>query len=405
MNILFVAHAATRGGAAGVLLELLRFIERETPHKSTVLTVRGGPLEAEFVRAATPFAEVAPFRLATRLAGAKRRVDEMDLPFQEIVERLLDGAMRVNTRRARRVARECPRFDVVYVNSVASGEAVKGLEPLLRRGTKLVVHVHEMAFALSQNEPGWSFLKRRGDLFIAVSKAVYDELVKNQGLAPVVVVREWVDFEKLQTDRTAARHALRLRIGAPEEAVVIGGCGTIEPRKGTDWWVQSAFYALNVEPNARKSPAPLHFVWLGGGDNVFARGIERDVQGYGIGDRVHFLPTTREPKEFFAGLDGFLLASREDPFPLVAVEAAAQSVPILCFENGGGAVELVGENGGVMAPWGDCAGMGRALASLGLDSDFREQLGRNVYKRALGMCDTSKNCARVVELLESAVTD
>lgn len=405
MNILFVAHAGTRGGAAGVLLELLRFIGRETEHNSTILTVRGGPLEAEFARGAAPFAGAEPFRTATMLAGAKRRLGQIDVPGRAVFERLLGGALRVNARRMRGVGRRGPRFDAVYANSVASGEAVCGLEPILRRGAKLIVHVHELAFALAQNEPGWSYLKKRGDLFIAASEAVQSELVDKQGIAAdrVVVVHEWVDFEELCADKEAARRALREQIGAPEDAVVVGGCGTIEPRKGTDWWVQSAFAALKTEPNARKSPAPLYFVWLGGGDHAFAREVRRDVEGYGIAERVHFLPPSGKPQEFFAGLDMFCVASREDPFPLVAVEAAAQSVPVVCFEGGGGAVELVGGNGGVLVLWGDCAGMGRALASLGRDGDFRGQLGRNIHQRALSMCAARTNCARVVELLEDVV--
>ncbi|RYX86184.1 glycosyltransferase [bacterium] len=405
MNILFVAHAASRGGAAGVLLELMRFVARETAHSSTILTVRGGPLEPQFARIAKPFAGARSFRLAAQLAGAKRRLSEMELPRQQSFERLLAGAIRVNARRARRVARGQKHFDVVYANSAASGEAVRLLESVLWCGAKLVVHVHEMAFALSQNEPGWSFLRARGDLFIAASGAVRDELVNNQGIEAkrVVVVAEWLNFEELQTDKDEAREALRKRIGAPDEAVLIGGCGTIEPRKGTDWWVQSAFYALGTEPNARKVPKPLYFVWLGGGDNAFARSVKRDARGYGIEERVHFLPASGEPKQFFAGLDAFCVASREDPFPLVAVEAAAQGVPLACFEGAGGASELVGDNGGVVAPWGDCASMGRSLASLGRDADFRVQLGRNVFKRAQGMCDANTNCARVLALMEGLV--
>ncbi len=424
MNILFVAHAASRGGATGVLLELMRFLKRETAHKSTILTVRGGPLEAEFARVAAPFPGAKPFRVAAQLAGAKRRLKEMEVPRRAVIERLLDGAIRLNSRRMRRVARHLAQFDVVYANSVASGEAIRGLEPLLRRGAKLVVHVHELEFALAQNEPGWSFLKERGDLFIAASGAVWVELVEKQRIRPdrVVTVHEWVDFEALLTDKEEARRALRERIGASENAVLIGGCGTIEARKGTDWWVQSAFHALRTEPNplrfvshtgrevrlpaknaeadGHKSPPPLYFVWLGSGDNALARAVLRDVRAYGIEERVHFLPSSGEPKDFFAGLDIFCVASREDPFPLVAVEAAAHGVPIACFHGAGGASELVGENGGVIVPWGDPAGMGRALASLGRDSDFRVQLGRNVHRRALEMCDARKNCAHVVELLE-----
>ncbi len=403
MNILFVSHAATRGGAPRVLLELLHFLKRETTHKSTILSARRGPLESEFARFATPLSSPQPFQRATQLSGAKRRFCELDVPRKQTLERMLNAAIRLNARRARSIARGLERFDWVYANSAASGEAVRCLEPVLRRGARLLVHVHELSFALSQNQPGFDFLKQHGDKFIAASNAVRDELINNHNIAPekIEVVYEWLDFDSLQTDKDAARRELRQQIGAPDDAVLIGGCGTLEQRKGADWWVQSAFQALSVEPNARKTPAPLHFVWLGGGDNSFARDLKRDVRGFGVEARVHFLPNSSEPKQFFAGLDAFCLSSREDPFPLVCVESAAQSVPVACFAGAGGASELVGGNGGAVVAWGDCASMGKTLASWGRDRDFRQQLGRGLRARSLELCDAKRNCARVVAILEN----
>jgi len=402
MRILFVSHAANRSGAPLVLLDLLRFLRRNTQIEASIMSARRGPLEREFALYATPFLHARPFQIATLLGAAKRRVGEGELPRRAQLERAINSVIRVQGRLARSAARSAPRFDVVYANSAASGEAVRALEPILRRDTKLVVHVHELAGALEQSRVGWEFLRARGAFFIAASNAVRDELIEGQGIAPkfVETVYEWTDFARLETDREAARRDLRVRIGAPENAVVVGGCGMMEARKGADWWIQSAFHALAVEPNARKSPAPLHFVWLGGGDNGFARDVKRDARGYGLEGRVHFLPSTDEPKTFFAGLDVFCLSSREDPFPLVAVEAAAQGVPIACFEKAGGTPELVGRDAGVVVPWGDTSAMGRALASLGRDESFRAQLGGNVSLRVRNWCDVERQAPRVVEILE-----
>lgn len=405
MNILFVSHAATRGGAAGVLLDLLRWTAHNTQHRATLLSARPGPLEADFARYAAPFSSSAPFRRATQLAGARRRLDEGDWPRKAQLERILSALERLNRRGARRIARGLERFDVVYANSAASGAAVSALEPVLARGAKLVVHVHELGWALSQNEPGWSFLRARGDFFLAASHAVRDELVNHQNIAPerVEVVYEWLDFAALSTDQNAARRALRAQLNAPENAVIVGGCGTIEPRKGADWWLQSAFYALGEASRAGQSPAPLHFAWLSGGDSPFARQLRRDARGFGIENRVHFLPNTNEPKQFFAGLDVFCLASREDPFPLVAVEAAVQSVPLVCFAGAGGAPELARNDAGVVVPWGNCAAMGRSLASLSRDAGFRVELGRKAQERARELCDVERGAAQVMEILERVV--
>ncbi len=401
MKILFVSHAANRSGAPLVLLELLRYLKRETDFHSTILCARSGPLEPDFAPFAAPFARPLPFRRATQLAGAARRLNEFDVPGKAQLKRGVRSLGRLNERAAWRIARSFKRFDLVYANSAASGEAVRALEPVLQRGAKLLVHVHELKWALEQNQPGWEFLRARGDFFLAASNAVRDELLA-QNIAPerVETVYEWTDLARLETDRESARRELHAQIGVGENAVLVGGCGSLEARKGADWWVQSAFYALSVEPNARKSPAPLHFVWLGGDESGFARQLRRDARGFGIEERVHFLPQTGEPKRFFAGLDLFCLSSREDPFPLVAVEAGAQGVPIVCFAGAGGAPELVGNDAGVALPWGDVAAMGRALASLGRDAGFREQLGRGAQSRVRALCDVERSAARVVEILK-----
>ena len=405
MKILFVSHAANRTGAPLVLLELLRFLQRDSTHTLQILSARPGPLDEEFALWATPLSRSAAFRRANLLAGAARRTNELNWPRKNQLVALVRFMERLNLRDARRAARTFQDVDLIYANSAASGDAVRALSPLLKRGAKLVVHVHELAWVIEQNQSRWNFLRARGDFFIAASNAVRDELIQRQGIAPerVETVYEWTNLSRLETDRESARRELRACIGAPENAVLVGGCGKIEARKGADLWIQAAFYALRTQLNGAKAPAPLHFVWLGGGRLPFALQIERDTRSLGIENHIHFLPQTDEPKRFFAGLDVFCLSSREDPFPLVAVEAAAQGVPVVCFEGAGGAPELVKSDAGVVVPWGDVAAMGRALSSLGRDATFRQQLGQNARNRVQEMCDVQRNGARVEQILEGVM--
>ena len=44
--------------------------------------------------------------------------------------------------------------------------------------------------------------------------------------------------------------------------------------------------------------------------------------------------------------DLFFLSSKEDPYPLVVLEAALQNVPSLCYEKSGGIVEFIGYDAG-----------------------------------------------------------
>lgn len=394
MKILFVSHAANRSGAPLVLLELLRYMRRETAHQSTILSLRSGPLETDFAGVADPFAPARPFVTVSKLGAARRRVGEIE-GVPALTTRVLETANRLIERRARSIARRRNgEFDLIYVNSAASGDAVRALEPLAR-DVPIVVHVHELEHALKMTGEAWNWLKRRGDFFIAASDAVRDSLVDEDLIAPhkVETIREWVAFARLETDKIAARNALRARLELESDAFLIGGCGTMEWRKGADLWASVA----------AQSDKRAHFVWLGGARNAFRRGVEFDLKRSGARNRVHFLDETTNPATFFAALDAFALTSREDPFPLVAIEAAAQGVPIVCFDRAGGAPELVDERAGIVVRYGDVTAMARALDSLRRDRQFREQLGFNAARRVREMCDVEVNAARVVKRLESLV--
>jgi glycosyltransferase involved in cell wall biosynthesis len=82
-----------------------------------------------------------------------------------------------------------------------------------------------------------------------------------------------------------------------------------------------------------------------------------------------------KPADYMAAADVFVLTSREDPYPLVCLEAAALEKPIVCFEGGGGTPEFVEADCGFVVPYLDIIGMADRVISL-LDSpDCRDNLG------------------------------
>ena len=57
--------------------------------------------------------------------------------------------------------------------------------------------------------------------------------------------------------------------------------------------------------------------------------------------------------DYFSIFDVFALMFREDPFPLVCLEAALLEKPNLCFARAGGASELVESDSGFVVPYLD----------------------------------------------------
>jgi glycosyltransferase involved in cell wall biosynthesis len=102
-----------------------------------------------------------------------------------------------------------------------------------------------------------------------------------------------------------------------------------------------------------------------------------DVSQLGLQCNCHFVRAVPEPAAYYNAFDLFALTSREDPFSVAMLEAAATGLPIICFANAGGAPELVEDNAGVVVPYLDVPAMAQACVDLLSDEKRRKELGQN----------------------------
>ena len=88
---------------------------------------------------------------------------------------------------------------------------------------------------------------------------------------------------------------------------------------------------------------------------------------------------------FFSAADAFLLTSREDPFPTVAIEAMSVGLPVLAFDGSGGMAEFLKEEGlGYVVPYCDAPAMAarlKAVAPRGRRSGDARKAQETVEKR------------------------
>ena len=98
---------------------------------------------------------------------------------------------------------------------------------------------------------------------------------------------------------------------------------------------------------------------------------------------IRFLGVKDDPRPFLQAADLFLLPSREDPFPLVALEAAEAGLPVVCFAGAGGMPEFVGVDAGAVVPLGDVGAMAGAVASLLRNGGRLRRAGRAARGRLL----------------------
>ena len=389
-RVLFVTYEASRTGSPLLLLRFLRWLVATQAVDPEVVCWRGGPL-------AGAFAGLAPTRVLAPASG-RSLAETVAVGAGEVglgaLGRLVDrGRIAVGLRGRRRP-------DVIHLNGVP---AFTALPHLGSDGVPVLGHVHELEFALRRSlAPEEAHLLGAADRYVAVSHAVADNLAARHGIAPerVAVHHGFVDEapapDAVATDRAVA--AVRAELGLPPGVPVVVMVGDLTWRKGADLFVALAAALAERDPSA-------HLVWVGGAPGRGAWDETAfDVAACDVGDRVHLVGERDDVAPFLAVADVLALTSREDPFPLVAVEAAQAGVPVVAFDQGG-VPELLTVPGepaaGVLVPPLDVAAMADAVGELLGALALRAALGDAGSKRVAAHHTTAVAAPALLAELEA----
>jgi glycosyltransferase involved in cell wall biosynthesis len=359
--IVFVSHDASRTGAPIFLLRFIRWFKENESVPFRVLIGSDGPLVKDFASFA-PVDLFQPPRTFRNRVLRKLHVDS--------------GVIR-HHRAALRTKYEKEGVGLVYANTFVTGKVLDFLSFL---SCPTLCHVHELSSEIRPGSENAELMRKHVSRYIAVSDAVRDYLTTSVSIRPdrVQTVHGFIPLDNdLFPQRAHLRRAIRVQLGIESEAKVILGCGSIGHRKGVDLFVEVATRALRACPHL-----PVHFVWVGG-DRAQAREAQQLAAHKGIGRAVHFIGSLPEVAPLYAASDVFLLTSREDPFPLVMMEAALHSVPVICFADSGGAGEFVGRDAGIIVPKQDVDAMARATLSLLTDEELGERIGLAARRKVL----------------------
>ncbi len=169
------------------------------------------------------------------------------------------------------------------------------------------------------------------------------------------VVGNGVDTARFQpVDRDAAR----AKFGLSTDAKVLISVGALVERKGMH-------RVIEVLPALLERHPALHYLIVGGaspeGDNRAE--LDAQVARLGLADRVHFLGalTPDELKWPLSAADVFVLATRNEGWANVFLEAMACGLPVITTDVGGNAEVVCRPELGRIVPFGDAAALTQAL--------------------------------------------
>jgi hypothetical protein len=272
---------------------------------------------------------------------------------------------------------------LVYVNTARSGHLVK---ELARFGVPVISHIHELGHEFARaGAASVTGLLNHTTHFIACSETVAGFL---RGTCQVSDDRVSVIHEMIPVGSVCERaeemspQAVRDHLNVPREAVLIGAVGVVSWRKGTDLFLQLADRFRRAGLDA--SGLDYRFVWIGDveGSERFEE-YAHDQEKLGLRDWLLFAGEQENPYPFVRALDIFCLPSREDPFPLVMLEAGALGKATVAFEGSGGAEEFCAMGGGVTVPYLDMDAMAQELARQSSRSYREERERAGVEAKAL----------------------
>ena len=356
--LLFVSHDSGRTGAPIGLLAFMQWLRANTAYRIGTVLRTPGPLESAF-RELGPTLTLGTSPLLRSRTGRR-------------LHRLLPATVRQETSKLRAFF-SAGSYDLIYANTLTNGALLATLDA--PRHIPVVTHVHELEYWITRAGPeNLRHAIDRSSAYIAVAQAVRKNLVHHHGIATEKITVVYEHIRELPPVPTAAeRAAARKTLGLPLDALVVGGCGAEHWRKGRDL-IPQLLVALR-----RHSPdRPVHFVWIGRPGNAAEEAsLSFDLRAAGVETLFRSSGEVENPFKLFPALDIFALLSRDDPYPLAALEVAATETPVVCFEGAGGMPEFVAGDCGLAAPYLDLDAMASAVVRLATDPARRAMAGSN----------------------------
>ena len=377
-NVLFVSHDANRAGAQILLLRFLKLLKENQNFKFSILVKDGGIIDNEFNEIAQTYYWKKP-----KQAGKKSF-------FSKLYKRFIG---KNNYRNKILTALKNQNFDLIISNTITNGDIL----PLLTQlNCPIITYVHELEMGIQQYTKPEFFQNviALSSSYIVCADAVKQNLIKNHLINPTLIrilpsllPQSALNYnsDKLLND------TLRKKYDIPVDAFLIGGMGTVDLRKGVDVFLQVA--------NKLKYNQDIFFLWVGGQDT------ETDYKNFQIDknrlelDNIIFQKSVENPLDFMSIFDIFFVSSREDPYPLVVLEAAMLSKPIICFDKAGGAKDFVENDCGAILEYLNVDNVVEKIVELKENSSLREQMGVKARKKVLERHIQEKAFQTFIEIL------
>ena len=382
-KILFITHETSRTGAPILLLNFLKWLNLNNKDiETTLLSIEKGDLSFELESVVHNLHELSEIvendkKKKTTLSRRIRNKLFPNLKPKSSEVKLIEKLSKT-------------KWDLIFSNTIVNG---KYIEKLRAKGTPIISYMHELEYIIKE------FMKfgnvegtlKYSNYFLCGSSLVQNNLIKNHQIKPEQseVVHSFVDF-KSRDKNIKTSDKIRDELEIPSDAAIVAMMGSFVWRKGTDYFVDTA-RKLNEEN--------IYFLWIGA-DLDSINKFEFDLKKSKTNLKVILIPPSKEYKKYFNCIDLFYLSSREDPYPMVMVEATSYGIPIICFENAGGTQEFIDSKVGFVVPYGNTTIAAEKIKSINNERSFLTDNSEYIKKKSLEFHNVEINALQIFEVMK-----
>jgi glycosyltransferase involved in cell wall biosynthesis len=298
-----------------------------------------------------------------------------------------DGVDLALIRRLRRAIAE-QRIELVHAhNFVPNYHAAAATWGLWRRPT-LVCSLHDMGLRLDREARlrrffTWSIGRTAG--FAMVGAQVHDRYVGG-GMVPeakATTVLNGIPVDRFRWT-PERRHEARVRLGVPQDALLIGAVGRQVGLKNHALLIELMPALLARHPSLRLALV---------GSGPLEDTLRAQAQAAGLGDRVLLTGQRRDVSDLTPGFDIFAMPSLTEGLSIALLEACATRLAIVATAVGGNPEIVHDGQSGLLVPPGEGPPLLQALDTLLSDAPRCARLGQAAcdWVREHGSLDTLFN--------------
>ena len=385
-KILFVCHIASLSGAPLLLLEIIKETKKKSTIPFKILIIKDGELTNEFKT------------LGKTYCWNKIKIKTSGSLSDRVTFRLKKWATQIHRKLILFYVRDT---SIVFMNTITTGQIQKAL---LHLRCQYICYVHEMNAAMqyATTKDALAVVLNHTNLFIACSQAVKNNLVLNHGIQSETI--KVLNTALPEVYREKKPHfefivSFKNKFNIPAGAIVIGIAGAGEWRKGVDFFFPLIRLYFHLFPDSGA-----YFVWKGfDSENNSAFFNMFDFKKGFHAKRIILLPHGNDAIKTISCFDIHLLLSREDPYPLVVLEAASLAIPTVCFADAGGTAEFIEDDCGCVVPYADLIEMATKLNNLVNNNALRYEMGLNAQRKVIERHASETAMPSFMKLFESSI--